>query len=65
MKTSNRAIIYLALGTNMGNREQNLLRTVAYLKNEFTELAVSPVYETIPILIKSFVRGDLVLKIFA
>jgi len=40
--------IYLALGTNLGNRLVNLRTAVAVLTPAVTVLAESPVYETLP-----------------
>jgi 2-amino-4-hydroxy-6-hydroxymethyldihydropteridine diphosphokinase len=41
-------IVYLALGTNLGDRQANLRRVVACLPPTVTVLAESPVYETPP-----------------
>jgi 2-amino-4-hydroxy-6-hydroxymethyldihydropteridine diphosphokinase len=41
-------VIYLALGTNLGNRLVNLRTAVAALMPAVTVLAESPVYETLP-----------------
>ncbi len=42
--------VFLGLGTNVGDRKNNLKRTVAkFSKNkDFTNIKISPVYETIP-----------------
>ena len=40
--------IYLALGSNLGNRENNLKAAIDALTPEVTVLAKSPVYETLP-----------------
>lgn len=40
--------ILLGLGTNLGDRRQNLRRAIAGLKDRVTVTAVSPVYETEP-----------------
>ena len=40
--------VYLALGTNLGDRAGNLRRALAALPPAFTVEAVSPVYETEP-----------------
>jgi 2-amino-4-hydroxy-6-hydroxymethyldihydropteridine diphosphokinase len=40
--------IYLALGTNLGDRAENLRRALAALPPAFTVEAASPIYETAP-----------------
>jgi 2-amino-4-hydroxy-6-hydroxymethyldihydropteridine diphosphokinase len=40
--------IYLSLGTNLGQRQHNLLRTIAGLEEEMVITAVSPIYQTPP-----------------
>jgi 2-amino-4-hydroxy-6-hydroxymethyldihydropteridine diphosphokinase len=40
--------IYLGLGTNLGDRAQNLRQALAGLKQWMTVTAVSPIYETEP-----------------
>jgi 2-amino-4-hydroxy-6-hydroxymethyldihydropteridine diphosphokinase len=40
--------VYLALGTNLGDRADNLRRALAALRANFTVEAVSPCYETEP-----------------
>ncbi|HLB49325.1 MAG TPA: 2-amino-4-hydroxy-6-hydroxymethyldihydropteridine diphosphokinase, partial [Anaerolineales bacterium] len=40
--------VYLALGTNLGDRADNLQRALAALRTDFTIEAVSPCYETEP-----------------
>ncbi len=40
--------IYLSLGTNLGQRQQNLLRALAGLDEEMVITAVSPIYQTPP-----------------
>jgi len=42
------ATVYLALGTNLGNRADNLHRALDALRRTFTVEAVSPWYETEP-----------------
>jgi 2-amino-4-hydroxy-6-hydroxymethyldihydropteridine diphosphokinase len=42
------SIVFLALGTNLGDRAGNLRRALAALPPAFTVEAVSPVYETEP-----------------
>ena len=41
-------IVYLALGTNLGDRPGNLRAAIAAFPPEVTVLAISPVYETPP-----------------
>lgn len=40
--------IYLSLGSNLGNRENNLLQGIGFLKKEVNILKVSSLYETKP-----------------
>ena len=40
--------VYLALGTNLGDRADNLRRALAALRDHFNLESVSPVYETEP-----------------
>ncbi len=68
---------YLSLGTNIGNRCENLRNAVNYLHDRMDLIAVSSVYETIPIgmpkqtplfynlvvKIKSFYKPDEILEI--
>lgn len=42
------AIVYLALGANLGDRADNLRRALDALRHSFTVEAVSPCYETEP-----------------
>lgn len=42
------ATVYLALGTNLGDRADNLRRAIAALPPDFEVQAVSPIYETEP-----------------
>lgn len=42
------AVIYLALGTNLGNRAANLRRALDALRRSFTVEVASPCYETEP-----------------
>ncbi len=41
-------MLYLSLGTNLGNRRQNLARAIAGLGDFMQVTAVSPIYETRP-----------------
>jgi 2-amino-4-hydroxy-6-hydroxymethyldihydropteridine diphosphokinase len=47
----NRNIAYIALGTNIGDREQNLKEAIQFLNDDskISTLAVSSIYETKPI----------------
>lgn len=40
---------YLGLGSNLGNREDNLLRAIAQIRNSYTILSISSIYETTPV----------------
>jgi len=40
---------YLGLGSNLGNREDNLLRAIAHIGNDYPILAISSIYETAPV----------------
>lgn len=46
--TANTHIIYLGLGTNLGNRCENLLSAAALLPPKVVILAQSPIYQTPP-----------------
>ena len=39
--------VFLGLGTNLGERVDDLQRAVTGLKGELTIMAVSPIYETV------------------
>jgi 2-amino-4-hydroxy-6-hydroxymethyldihydropteridine diphosphokinase len=41
--------VYLSLGSNKGNRKNNLLRAIGYLRAVGTVAAISPLYETEPV----------------
>lgn len=41
-------IVYLALGSNLGNRSKNLLSAIHYLEPDVRVISCSPVYETPP-----------------
>ena len=41
-------LVYLALGTNLGDREKNLREAIAHLSPQVTVTRESPVYETEP-----------------
>ncbi len=45
---NNPHLIYLALGTNLGNRENNLIEAIQTLPPQVTVLAVSRLFETAP-----------------
>jgi len=47
------AIVYLALGTNLGDRVNNLRRALAALPPAFHVQTVSPVYETEPMYVET------------
>lgn len=54
--------VYLAIGSNLGDRVENLRRAVAMLAPEVSVLAVSPLYETAPAYVLDqprFVNGAL------
>jgi 2-amino-4-hydroxy-6-hydroxymethyldihydropteridine diphosphokinase len=40
---------YLALGSNLGDREDNLLRAIAQIRNSYRILSISSIYETTPV----------------
>ncbi len=40
--------VYLALGSNLGNRERNITRAAELLQEHLQELALSPLYDTAP-----------------
>ena len=40
--------IYLSLGSNLGNRENNLLQGIKFLKQEINIIKISSFYETKP-----------------
>jgi len=63
------AQVYLGLGTNMGNRKQNLRQAVKQLSEKIRIEAVSPVFETDPVgftaqplFLNMVVRGNTRLK---
>ena len=43
------SVVYFGLGTNLGNREENLRAALHELAVDFTIVQVSPVYETDPV----------------
>jgi len=47
------ALIYLSLGTNLGNRNKNLKQAITLLAPEIIIGAISPVYETAPIYVEN------------
>ena len=42
-------VAYLSIGTNLGERAQNLAHAVALLQEQVTVIAVSAIYETAPV----------------
>jgi len=46
--TAGQVNVYLGLGSNLGDRENNLIAAVEHLSNNLAVMKVSPVYETEP-----------------
>lgn len=44
-----RVLVYLGLGSNLGNREHNLLAAVTYLAKEMRVMRISSPYDTAPV----------------
>jgi len=41
--------IFLSLGSNLGNREENLQKAITYLHQELIDIECSQIYETLPL----------------
>jgi 7,8-dihydro-6-hydroxymethylpterin-pyrophosphokinase len=48
MAMADQHLIYLALGTNLGERQNNLKKALQLLTEKITTIAISCLYETAP-----------------